>query len=130
MVSMENILHASATSLADLAPDLLCTNTLTIPWGSVAAALLGKPHVWHVREFGEADHQLRFHPSFAQALRWVSESSTRIVANSEAVRATLFPHEPAGKCPTIYNHFEPPLVHPMENSGTGTKTGGTAHRGQ
>jgi len=43
-----------------LDPDVIWSQTMVIPWGAVAAAILGKPHVWYVTEFGERDHQLQF----------------------------------------------------------------------
>lgn len=38
--------------------DIVYTNTSVIPIGAIAAAIIKKPHVWHIREFKELDHEL------------------------------------------------------------------------
>lgn len=45
-------------SLEEFLPDLIVSQTCTIPWGYFSAALLGIPHVWNLREYGELDHAL------------------------------------------------------------------------
>ena len=45
-------------SLEEFRPDLIVSQTCTIPWGCFSAALLGIPHVWNLREYGELDHSL------------------------------------------------------------------------
>ncbi len=41
-------------------PAVVMTNTMTIPSFAIAARLLGVPHYWIVREFGNRDHDLDF----------------------------------------------------------------------
>lgn len=41
-------------------PDIIYSNTMTVCFGAMLAALLGRPHVWHVHEIGFEDHGLRF----------------------------------------------------------------------
>lgn len=38
--------------------DIVYTNTSVIPIGAIAAAIIKKPHVWHIREFKDLDHEL------------------------------------------------------------------------
>jgi glycosyltransferase involved in cell wall biosynthesis len=45
-------------SLEEFQPDVIVSQTCTIPWGYFSAALLDKPHVWNLREYGELDHSL------------------------------------------------------------------------
>ena len=44
--------------LEEFQPDVIVTQTCTIPWGYYSAALIGVPHVWNLREYGELDHSL------------------------------------------------------------------------
>ena len=41
-------------------PDVIWTQTLTFPWGALAARALHKPHVWSVCEYGDPDYDLDF----------------------------------------------------------------------
>ena len=38
-----------------LDPDVICTQTIVIPYGALAATELSKPHIWNLREHGEAE---------------------------------------------------------------------------
>lgn len=40
--------------------DLIFSNTATVCVGAFASFFLGKPHIWHIHEFGYEDHQLTF----------------------------------------------------------------------
>ena len=84
-------LECALPGLAQPAPDVVLTNTLTIPWGAVAAARLGAPHAWLVQEYGRDDHGLEFCLGFEQILRLIDESSNHIVVCSQALREGLFP---------------------------------------
>lgn len=94
--------------LKQINPDVVLTNTLTIPWGAVAASLLKRPHVWTINEFGVADHGLKFFSPFPQVLDFIVESSGRVVAVSEAVRNELFQHSDPARVSTIYAHIDNP----------------------
>ena len=84
-----NVLAEALPRLAAAAPDVILTSTLTIPWGAMAAALLGRPHLWYVTQFGELDHDLHFLP-LPQVLDIVASSSQRVLTVSEIVRRRLF----------------------------------------
>ena len=64
-------------------PDVIVSNTLVIPWGALAAAKLGIPHVWWIHEFGEMDHGLKFFLDFRKTLNIIAESASHIILNSE-----------------------------------------------
>lgn len=40
--------------------DIIYTNSSVTPIGALIAIILKKPHVWHIREFGNLDYQLRY----------------------------------------------------------------------
>jgi glycosyltransferase involved in cell wall biosynthesis len=113
--SLESTLLATCNELAAINPDVVCTNTLVAPWGAVAARLLGKPHVWYVREFGRLDHELAFAPPFADVLRIIDESSARIIVNSDAVGRELFGGICPDKCETVYNYVPTPKVSAVDS---------------
>ncbi len=75
----------------DRRPHLVVTNTLVLPWGAVAAAERGVPHVWFVREFGERVQGFLWHEGREAALRDIGALSTAVVANSSAVAGMLRP---------------------------------------
>jgi len=70
--------------LKRLGPDVVVTNTLTIPTAAVAAKALRIPHVWYLHEFGEKDHGLSFDLGFANSIRLINWLSARVIVNSHA----------------------------------------------
>jgi glycosyltransferase involved in cell wall biosynthesis len=104
--SLSALFEVMSQELAVMNPDVIVTNTLAIPWGAVAAAFLGKPHVWYIREYGD---QFKFLRPFHQILDIVRESSNLIVTNSNAVRKGLFGENHDPKISTIHNNVELPI---------------------
>lgn len=88
--------------LEELHPALVVTNTLIHPWGALAAAATGIPHVWFVREFGHRDQGVIFPRGRAAALRRIGGLSQVVVANSLAVRAELADKIPASRLAVSY----------------------------
>lgn len=86
---IEDEINAQAILLADVLdkvnPDIIYTNTSVINVGALTAKILGKPHVWHIREFGELDHNIRFTLPIAERSKFVQENSEYILYNSKAV---------------------------------------------
>ena len=52
------ILPQVVRQLKDWDIDIIYANSSVIPLGALAAFLMGKPHVWHLREFGYLDYNL------------------------------------------------------------------------
>lgn len=52
--------------LDDFIPDIIHTNNSANPFGLILSRRLGKPHVWHIREYMDLDHNNGFFPSKAQ----------------------------------------------------------------
>ena len=74
------------TSLLDkINPDIIYTNTSVINVGALAAKILGKPHIWHIREFGEIDHNLNFTFPIQERSNFIYENSVSVIFNSKAV---------------------------------------------
>lgn len=95
-------------TLHEIDPDVVYTQTITIPWGATAAALLDKPHVWSICEFGELDHGLTFLDGFAEVIEQVKAGASFIRTSSEAVRTTLFPDLGSDRARTVYRHNQAP----------------------
>ena len=76
--------------LVAINPDLLITQTITIPQGALAARMLGIPHVWYLREFGDLDHGFVMPLPAKQLGELVRTLSTEVVTNSAAVRDHFF----------------------------------------
>lgn len=70
-------------------PDLVVTNTLTIPVGALAAKAIGVPHVWYIHEFGREDHGTAFDYGPWLSYLVIRASSVRVIANSESVAAAF-----------------------------------------
>ncbi|MDX9856070.1 MAG: glycosyltransferase [Candidatus Moranbacteria bacterium] len=73
-------------SLKRINPDVVYSNTSVINAGALASKILGKPHIWHIREFGEKDHGLNFIYDFPKRARYIKENSDHIIFNSNAVK--------------------------------------------
>ncbi len=92
--------------LARVDPDVIFTNTMVIPWGAIAASLLGKPHVWFIHEFGELDHGLKFYLPFQRTLEIIKDSSNLIFVNCNTVREALFGKTSDKNIVTVYYDIE------------------------
>lgn len=108
---VENVNALSATvlpSLRQLDPDVIWTQTMVIPWGAVAAAKLGKPHVWSVNEFGEKDFGFNFFAPFPSVCKDILESADLIFTCSKTVAQTLFPSASPSQVRVLYCHVDIP----------------------
>ncbi len=89
-------------------PDIVLTNTIVIPWGAIAAALLERPHIWLINEYGVADHGLKFFFPFDDVLGFIERSSNAIITRSKAIQSELFPNVAKEKIQTIYRYIHIP----------------------
>ncbi len=64
----------------------VCTNTICMISGAIAAKIVNKPHYWFVHEFGEEDHGFRIALPQKQAYKWMHRLSKKIILNSNAVK--------------------------------------------
>ena len=89
-------------------PDVVVTNTLTIPSGAFAAHRAKIPHVWYVHEFAREDsdttndpqeHSGNFYFDLGRqrSFNLMNKLSARVIANSKAVALSLSEHVPAEK---------------------------------
>jgi glycosyltransferase involved in cell wall biosynthesis len=85
---IDDEINRQAVSLALLLekvnPDIIYTNTSVINVGALTSKILGKPHIWHIREFGEPYY--RFLLSIEDRAKFVHENSEQVIFNSKAVK--------------------------------------------
>jgi len=89
-------------------PDVLVTHTIAVPWGAMLAEILGKPHVWHLCEYGELDHGFRFLLPADEVIREIRSSSDHIFTANDGIREVLFPGDHGASFSTLYRHVEVP----------------------
>lgn len=82
--------------------DVVYTNTITVCVGALAAKLIGRPHVWHIHEFGYADHRLAFHLGAWLSLGLVDRLSAACIVNSQAVAAAYSARVDPSKLYVVY----------------------------
>lgn len=107
--SFKNILTYTTQQLSKVNPDIIFTQTMAIPWGALAASILGKPHVWNVCEFGILDHGLNFFQPFKFTLDFITQSSNIVLTPSNVVKDTLFASIHKKKVQTLYSYVSVPF---------------------
>jgi glycosyltransferase involved in cell wall biosynthesis len=127
--------YAAVSAMTELMraqkPDLVVTNTLVAPWAAFAAASLGIPHVWFVREFGDLDHGLNFQIGRESTFHDIGLLSGAVVANSHAVKAHLAQYMEPDKISVAYPQVdlaavrarasEEPTTRPFPQASPGLK---------
>jgi len=83
--------------------DILYTNSSVISVGAFAAFLLRKPHIWHIREFGQEDFGLSFDLGKRLSMKLIDRLSFRIIVISEALRQKYLQYISPRKLKLIYN---------------------------
>lgn len=76
--------------IADFDPDVICTQTIVIPYGALAASELARPHIWSIREHGEADGYRFFHP-FDEVAGFIRRNSDFLFGASADLCPKLIP---------------------------------------
>lgn len=94
--------------LEKMNPDVIFTNTLTIPWGAIIALILDKPHLWFIHEFGELDHNFGFFLPFEKVLNIIRGSSNLVLNSSNAVKKAHFRDPSEKNVLTVYQHIDIP----------------------
>lgn len=72
--------------LIKVSPALIYTNTSVIPQGGWASEILSLPHIWHLREFGEIDHNLKFIDNVEERSKFISKNADVTITNSNSVK--------------------------------------------
>lgn len=103
--------------------DAVCTNTVTVCVGALAARLLGLPHLWYIREFGYEDHGLVFDLGEKLSLWLMNWLSSIFIANSNAVAQKYQQYIDPSKLRVIYQSVSVPQNISTEEVPVATNTG-------
>ena len=79
------------------------SNSSAIDVGAIAAQKAGLPHVWHFREFGDADYQLEYLKGRKKSCQYVTEHGGKIVFISKNLRDYYKEEISDRVCQVIYN---------------------------
>jgi glycosyltransferase involved in cell wall biosynthesis len=112
-LAIARLTHPWVQWLRTAHPDVVVTNTATIPTPALASAALGVPHVWWLKEFVTKDHGLSYvlgEPLSQRVIGWLSKF---VVANSRAVQEHFSPPIPRDKMRMIHSGF--PAFDPSPN---------------
>lgn len=94
-----------------LRPDVVVSNTLTIPAGAVVARRLRIPHVWYIHEFfGSLGHGLFFDFGESASLALIDRLSARVIVCSCAVQKQVQKRIPLKKLRLVYGAVETVLI--------------------
>jgi glycosyltransferase involved in cell wall biosynthesis len=99
-----------AAAIRRLACDVVYTNTVTVGAGALAARITGKPHIWHIREFGYEDHKLYFDLGESATRKLIGRLSAACIVNSRAVADDYRPFLGSTELDVIYNSVEVPTL--------------------
>lgn len=90
--------------------DVVYSNTATICVGAFAAGVVGRPHVWHLHEFGLEDQGLSFLLGDRQSLEMINRLSSRCICVSHALRKkyehSIDPYKIAVIYPSMHRGLE------------------------
>jgi len=100
-------------------PDLVYSNTLTVPVGAFAAALARRAHVWHIRELGHEHNRMVFDLGERTALRVMDALSVSILTTSHCVARRFLPAFGREKVNVLYQAVEPDPGPPDERPRRG-----------
>jgi glycosyltransferase involved in cell wall biosynthesis len=85
-----------------MSPQILITNTITIPTGALAAKLCRIPHVWYLHEFGEKDHNLIFDLGSRFSFWFINYTSVKVIVNSKSVYKFFQRYIPSTKLSLVF----------------------------
>jgi len=79
------------------------SNSSVIDVGALAAQKAGVPHIWHFREFGDADFQLEYLKGREKSCRFVAGIKGKVIFISRNLRNYYNAEIPDEICKVIYN---------------------------
>lgn len=92
----QSFLKAIVEKVKDRNFDIIYSNSSVIGMGAQLAEALHKPHVWHIREFGEKDYNKAFYKGRNYFNLWANKA-TAIISMSAAIDKEVLPKVTAPK---------------------------------
>ncbi len=93
-------------SLSGLEFDIIHSNSSIISTGAYIAKKLGKPHIWHLREFGDLDYGMKT-PFGKWYQKIIYGGSNSFIAISESIKKHYLPWIGTQDIRVIYNGIKP-----------------------
>ena len=87
-------------------PDVVMTNTIVSPWAAIAAYFERVPHVWFVREYGDADHRHIFEIGREKMFEDIGTMSDLVVTNSQTLGRYVAEYIQNTSITTVYTPFD------------------------
>lgn len=82
--------------------DIIYSNSSVIPLGAIAAIWMRKPHVWHIREFGDLDYNLTYDwGNFVT--NYIFRKSDSYICVSKAICSHYASRLKNNRCHVVYN---------------------------
>lgn len=81
--------------------EVIYSNSSVTPVGALIAKLMFKPHIWHVREFGKLDYDLRHDLGSSFFRCWMNQAAA-VIAISQSIKDVVL-GEVHGRIHIIYN---------------------------
>jgi glycosyltransferase involved in cell wall biosynthesis len=88
--------------IREMNPQILITNTITIPTGALTAKFCRIPHIWYLHEFGEKDHNLVFDLGPRFSFWFINHTSAKVIVNSESVYRFFQKYIPSTKLSLVF----------------------------
>ncbi|EHK2442089.1 glycosyltransferase [Clostridium perfringens] len=98
--------------------DIIHSNSSVINIGGFISKLSGIPHVWHIREFGEEDHNLVFPLFNRKCYRFIDKNSKKVIAISKSVYNKYSRLIDKNNMCVIYNGVDIKYINKKENFNT------------
>ena len=83
--------------------NIIHSNTSVIDFGGALSKRLKIPHIWHIREMGKEDYNLRPFAGWSSAYKYIDKNATKIICVSEIVYKKIAKYVDSQKCIKIYN---------------------------
>ncbi len=103
--------------LNQIKPDLVLTNTMTIPSAAIASFACRIPHIWYIHEFGVEDHGFLFDLGRPLSFFLIDKLSERILVNSRTLQQRFQDVFSLDKIRVLYYAVEVPIDHPGRPPG-------------
>jgi len=91
------------TYLKNIRLDLIYSNGSVSPMGAMVSYLLRKPHLWHIREFGDKDFGMKYDLTTTFTRYLIGKLSDYVIVNSKALELAYKMFVSRAKLKVVYN---------------------------